>query len=212
MQRPSWPSGSNARASISWRQAVEFLRLFKRSAPAMEAPIVSPRPTPPEGTACENIENNPMQSSGVIDTPSRDCTLTRRANQLYHANLTQIARRIRPCSASDLPRFNARADRTRSPRTSGRHRCDLGHNVPMSESRDRLRPAATGPVRYALFGLDTAVAIDHLVGKADPAPWPPMPTAPNSRRVVNHLMPYPPTSPLMMSPNNSQRSPLNFLS
>ena len=40
----------------------------------------------------------------------------------------------------------------------------------------------------------------------------PMFSAMNSRRSFDHLMPYPPTSLLMTSPNNSQRSPLNFLS
>jgi hypothetical protein len=48
-----------------------------------------------------------------------------------------------------------------------------------------------------------------FVGKAYPTPWRRMLSAMNSRR---YLMRYSPTSLLMTSPNNSQRSPLNCLS
>jgi AraC-like DNA-binding protein len=65
-------------------------------------------------------------------------------------------------------------------------------------------------VRKADSTLQQATSLfDHLVGKAYPTPWPAMLGAMNARR---YPMRYPPTSLLMTSPNNSQRSPLNFLS
>jgi len=167
MQRPWWSSGSKARASISWRHAGALLRLFKRALLRQSRRRSYP-PAPHGRHRCKNIENNPMQSSGAIDTPSRECFLTRRANQLYHAKLVQIVRRIRPCSASGLPRFNARAYRTRSPQAPGRHRADLEHNCSNVRESRPPEPAASGLVRFTLFGLNTAAAIDHILGKAYP--------------------------------------------
>jgi hypothetical protein len=51
------------------------------------------------GKPHQNIENNPMQSSRMVDTSSREYNLTRRANHRHNGNLTQIAGRIASCSA-----------------------------------------------------------------------------------------------------------------
>jgi len=117
--------------------------------------IVAGQPLPPK-----NIENNPMQSSRMIDTSSREYNLTCRANQPHHGNLAQSVGRIGPARVIVTTDSGPKRASTSSPRPRLHHRLrarsgGLGsHRTRKTPSTPRCNPAFYAAPRSGIRALN----------------------------------------------------------